>query len=273
MQWNRQLVTTKDGTALAVWTAGSASDEPVVLVHGFSLDHSTWGPVAEALLARGFRVIAPDLRGHGESPLGTAEPTIDRLVGDVRDVVDALESSAVHLAGHSLGAVVGLAARVDRRVAGSVKTVTSIAGTERAVQNPVMKLGARLFSSRLGSSLLDKRRPGRVMISTWFGKNPTQDHLDWIRQLSASCGRATRLAVATATADVDLRSTFSAEGAQTLVLSGARDQAVPAKISMRIAEAIDGAEVYVVEDAGHMVIIEDPEFVVEKLSDWMARYS
>lgn len=270
--WELVTTTTADGTVLAAWSAGSSDRETVVLLHGFSLDHTTWGPVASLLVDRGFRVIAPDLRGHGRSGLGENEPTLHLLVGDVGEVMEAFEVRRAHLVGHSLGAVVVLAARVDQRLAESIITVTSIAGTEQAVQNSVMKLGARLFSSPLGISLLGKQRPGRLMISTWFGKRPPTTDLDWIRELSASCGRVTRSAVAKATADVDLRPTFGAAGAPTLVLSGERDQAVPVKISKRIGAAIDGAEVHVAEDAGHMVIIEAPDFVAEKLSDWIARH-
>lgn len=273
VEWMQTTTKTADGTALATWSAGPPEHEAVLLLHGFSLDHTTWGPLASRLVDLGFRVIAPDLRGHGQSALGEHEPTVDRFIGDVREVVDAFGIQRAHLVGHSLGAVVVLAARVDQRLVDSIMTVTSIAGTEQAVQNPVMKLGARFFSSTTGISLLGKRRPGRFMISTWFGKNPSTGDLDWIRHLSASCGRATRSAVANATADVDLRPTFGTAGAPTLVLSGQRDQAVPVKTSRRIGAAIDGAEVHIAEDAGHMLIIEKPDFVSEKLSDWITRHS
>ncbi len=272
MDWERRTVRADDGAELAVWSAGpnasSSSDAPMLLVHGFSLDHTTWRPMAELLVARGVRVVAPDLRGHGESDLGTIPPTLDRMVADLVDVLDDLDVPTVHLVGHSLGAVIALAGRVDSRLGHRLASVTSIAGTEQAVQNPVMKLGARVFSSSLGVSALGRRQPGRLMISTWFGRSPATADLDWIRELSA---RRTRAAITSATGDVDLRPAFDIPGAPTLVICGRRDRAAAPKISERIAAAIDGAELHLIDDAGHMVIIERPPQIADLLTDWISR--
>ena len=272
MEWESRSIRASDGADLAVWLAGPAESKPVLLVHGFSLDHTTWGLVAGLLVEAGFRVVAPDLRGHGGSMLGSAAPTVDRMVADLVEVLEGFDIASAHLVGHSLGAVTVLAARAEPRLADSVRTATSIAGTEQAVQNPVMKIGARLFSSPLGIWLLGRRRSGRLMISTWFGRNPTADDLDWIRELSAACEPATRLAIAAATNDLDLRPCFATVGAPTMVLCGGRDKATPPKISERIAAAIDGATMHVDEEAGHMVMIENPDFVADHLSTWFSRH-
>ena len=275
VDWKRRTVRADDGAELTVWTAdptgSSSTDVPMLLVHGFSLDHTTWRPMAELLVARGVRVIAPDLRGHGQSALGTIPPTLDRMVADLVNILDDLGVPTVHLVGHSLGAVVALAGRVDDQLGPRLASVTSIAGTEQAVQNPVMRLGARLFSSSLGVSALSRRQPGRLMISTWFGKAPATADLDWIRELSARCEPATRAAITSATDDVDLRPTFDMAGPPTMVIGGRRDRAAPPKISERIAGAISGAELRLIDDAGHMVIIERPAQVTDRLIEWTAR--
>ncbi len=66
------LVRTDDDAELSVRTVGVDNGESVMLIHGFSLDHTTWEPVAAHLVADGFRVVMPDLRGHGCSTLGSA---------------------------------------------------------------------------------------------------------------------------------------------------------------------------------------------------------
>lgn len=95
------------------------------------------------------------------------------------------------------------------------------------------------------------------MISTWFGKKPKAEDLDWIRNISRQCPRKTRVAIGWATSDLDLRSTFGEEGPPTLVLCGCRDQATPLKFSKAIAAEIANSELAVIDDAGHMVIIDD----------------
>ena len=267
-QAERSSVRTDDGADLAVWVCGEPGGQAVVLLHGFSLDHGTWGPVAGRLVEAGLRVIAPDLRGHGESTLGTDPPTVDRFVSDVLAVVEQSGVTDSHVVGHSLGAVIALAARLDGRIAPA--GVAAISGTEQAVQNPVMRLGARLFGSRFGIWALQRKRSGRLMISTWFGPNASTDQLDWVRLLSASCASTTRAAVTTATADVDLRPSFPVAGPPALVVCGRLDKATPLKVSQSITSKIAGAELAAVDDAGHMVIIEQPDTVARLLIDFTA---
>src|SRR5512145_1555671 len=101
---------------------------PVVLVHGWSLSSAALADEV-ALLSRGRRAVAPDLRGHGRSaapggPFGLAD-----LAGDLAALFDALDLRRAVLLGWSLGAQVALAAapRVRARLAGFVL----VSGTPR----------------------------------------------------------------------------------------------------------------------------------------------
>lgn len=84
--------------ALHEWGAGSRT---VVLVHGYTDDHRTWWRVAPELARRGYRVVAPDLRGHGGSR-HAAEYTAGAFADDL---VDTLPVGVHAIVGHSLGAV------------------------------------------------------------------------------------------------------------------------------------------------------------------------
>lgn len=263
-------IETDDGAQLSVHVVGSEKATTALLVHGFSLDRTTWDDVRAGLVANNVRVVTTDLRGHGASTLGTVAPTIERLVADLATIIHELGLTQVHLVGHSLGAVIALAARTDPTVAPSLATVTSIAGTERSIQNPIMKLGATIFSSRAGIWALGRPRIGRLIIRSWFGPSPRPELLDETRLISAACARTTRDAITATTSDLDLRPSFSEPGPPTLLLCGEKDMATPAKVSKRIAEAIDGAEFIPIERAGHMVILEQPDEVVNRLTTWFA---
>ncbi|MFI6316306.1 alpha/beta fold hydrolase [Nonomuraea sp. NPDC050556] len=83
-------------------------DKVAILIHGGMSDHRTWHAVEADLLSRGYRVIAPDLRGHGMSPRGDYTP---QHLGD--DLVDSLPQGADVAIGHSLGGL-SLSLAVDR---------------------------------------------------------------------------------------------------------------------------------------------------------------
>jgi pyruvate dehydrogenase E2 component (dihydrolipoamide acetyltransferase) len=92
--------------ALAVSRRGSGSGVPLVLLHGFASDMTSWAPLEEHLGDR--PVIRIDLPGHGRSP-PLQEHGFAALVGSVRSAFDDLEVAHAHLVGHSLGGALALA--------------------------------------------------------------------------------------------------------------------------------------------------------------------
>ena len=93
-----------NGVDLALRDEGAG--EPVVLVHGFPLDHSIWeGQIAT--LARRGRLVAPDLRGFGRSGVTPGTVTISQHADDVAAMLDALAiAEPVVLVGLSMGGYV-----------------------------------------------------------------------------------------------------------------------------------------------------------------------
>ena len=110
------------------------SGEPVLMLHGFPDSARLWRHQIPALVAAGYRVIAPDQRGFGDSskPSDVAAYTLEHTMGDALALLDALELERVRLVSHDWGAAVGwaLAAycpqRVERHVALSVGHLSAL---------------------------------------------------------------------------------------------------------------------------------------------------
>jgi 2-succinyl-6-hydroxy-2,4-cyclohexadiene-1-carboxylate synthase len=98
--------------AHTTWGEGS----PLLLLHGFTGNRDAWSHL-RPLLGPRFRVLAPDLPGHGESPIA-ADTTFDRTLGQLLALLDAQGLERVDVAGYSLGARValGLCLRAPERV-------------------------------------------------------------------------------------------------------------------------------------------------------------
>ena len=91
----------KSGDAeIFYWTLGDGP--PVVLLHPFPVNHEFWLPVAEALGTR-YRVIMPDLRGHGESSVGEGPATMEKHAADIARVMDDADVGRAPLVGVSIG--------------------------------------------------------------------------------------------------------------------------------------------------------------------------
>ena len=78
---------------------------PVILLHPFPADHEFWLPVAQALATR-YRVVLPDLRGHGDSGVGDGPATMEKHAADIAGVMDDAEIGRAPLVGVSIGGYV-----------------------------------------------------------------------------------------------------------------------------------------------------------------------
>jgi len=109
---------------------------PVLLVHGFPDNHEVWRKQIPALAAAGYKVIAPDTRGCGDSdaPIGTRHYKMDLLVADLAALLDVLGIEKVRLVAHDWGAAIAWTfamrhpERVERYAALSVGHLSAYAG-------------------------------------------------------------------------------------------------------------------------------------------------
>jgi pimeloyl-ACP methyl ester carboxylesterase len=81
------------------------SGPPVVLLHPFPANHDLWKPAAQAVLSR-YRVILPDLRGHGDSDIGEGPATMEKHAADIARVLDHEEVGRAPVVGVSIGGYV-----------------------------------------------------------------------------------------------------------------------------------------------------------------------
>jgi pimeloyl-ACP methyl ester carboxylesterase len=100
------LKTTVNGFELAYERRGHGT--PLVLIHGYPLDHTIWNPVVP-LLENDFDLILPDLRGFGESGTPTPHYSMDDFAADLIGLLDQLGIQKAAIVGHSMGGYVALA--------------------------------------------------------------------------------------------------------------------------------------------------------------------
>ena len=89
-----------DDAEIVYWILGDGL--PVVLLHPFPVHHEFWLPVADVLATR-YRVMMPDLRGHGESEVGEGPATMEKHAADIARVMDDANIGRAPLVGVSIG--------------------------------------------------------------------------------------------------------------------------------------------------------------------------
>ncbi len=125
------------------------SGPAVMLCHGFPELHRSWRHQVKALSAQGFRVIAPDLRGYGQtdSPKQISAYTIVELVKDLTDLLDALGESSCAIVGHDFGAVLAWNACLLQPTRFRAVAALSVPYSQRGPEAP-MSIFKRLYGGR-----------------------------------------------------------------------------------------------------------------------------
>ena len=143
---------------------------PVLLLHGFPLDHTMWNAQIDALAERA-RVIAPDFRGFGESPLGVVDPqrgiSMEQYADELIELLDALHiTEPIVLVGISMGGYVAwqFLRKYSDRVRALIQCDTrAIADTDEAragrikMADNVAKWGSRRVAEMMGPKLFSAR--------------------------------------------------------------------------------------------------------------------
>ena len=97
-----------EANGIAIHLAEAGAGPPILLCHGFPESWRSWRYQLKALAEAGYRAIAPDMRGYGQStrPEAIESYTLFHLVGDMVGVLDALEAREAVVVGHDWGAPV-----------------------------------------------------------------------------------------------------------------------------------------------------------------------
>jgi 3-oxoadipate enol-lactonase len=234
---------------------GAADLPPLLLVHGFPLDHTMWA-AQSAGLSRTFRVVAPDLRGHGRSDVPVAPYGMDELADDLAALMDRLGIEQAVVGGLSMGGYVALA--FWRRHPHRVRALL-LADTRAEADSEVARAGrgAAIAKAReKGSAAIADDMLPRLLAPHNLARHEIERRLYNMMAWQPRLGMAGSLA---AMRDrPDSRPTLTTITVPTLVIVGDEDAITPAADSEALAEAIPGARLVVIPGAGHMSPMEAP---------------
>jgi pimeloyl-ACP methyl ester carboxylesterase len=279
-----------DGPVLAYLDSGSRDAAvTVVLVHGWTQDHTSWDDVVEALGRQrpDLRVVAYDARGHGRSDAGPrGSATLERFGDDLAEVIEGVvPDGQVVVAGHSLGGpvIMAFAERhpdiVRARVRGVALVATSAAGLGKDIFGlsgrltaPVMLAAPLVTRVRSWSRApVNLRHPAPIAQAIRLGLyGPGAGTRRNRRRTAAQVGRSHPATTAQLVDEMlhhdRLHTLAELDRTPTVVLAGTKDGLCPMAHSRAIAAAMPNAEFVVYPGAGHMLPYERADEVTEQLS-------
>ena len=230
---------------------------PVVLIHGFPLCRRMWHPQVQKVTDAGYRLIAPDLRGFGESDAPDGPYSMELFADDIVALLDHLGIDRAVVGGMSMGGYVllNLCERYPERLAGACfittrATADDEAGRARRLQlaQDVMRFGPQVVADAFQhllfaeASLLE--RPKLVAeVYKW---------------MTATDSRGLAGGLLAMRERRDYTALLPSFSLPSLAIGAAADRAAPPEHARAIAAAIPGCRLCIVPDAGHLANLEHP---------------
>lgn len=240
---------------------------PLLFVHGFPLSRGAWQKQIDAFRSS-YRVIAPDLRGFGESDAGAGLVTMAQYADDLHALLQQLRTGPVVLIGHSMGGYVSFAflRQHPQMVRGLVlvgtragKDTPEVAAGRRATAEKVQAKGVEVVVEAMAPKMLAAGNHDRAMAEQVRGLMTSSKPAGIV---GALLGMAERPDATVELARISL---------PTLVITGADDVLIPPTESEKLAQAISGSQLNGIPQAGHLVAFEQADEFNHVLSEWLDR--
>jgi pimeloyl-ACP methyl ester carboxylesterase len=262
-------VSTEDGALIKGRILGGLKDRTFVLSHCWGGDMRVWLPVAQRLVQAGSGVVLYDQRGHGTSSLGPDEVfPLERLGHDLALVIRTLELRDPIVVGHSMGGI-AVQLMLAEEGAPSVKAAGLVATTHKVASRSAGVLSvAPFFVSNPGTDILLSVKPlAALVIRPVMGRNPALQDLVLVADTFRRADRRARAGFIEGFRQLDLSAELPRVKARALVVVGSEDRLTPPKAAARLANLLPEAELRIIEGAGHMLPLEEPEALAALLLD------
>ena len=255
-----------NGITMSYTDEGTGSPA-LVLIHGFPLSRGAWSKQVDAFQST-HRVIAPDLRGLGQTEAQPGTNTMERFAEDVNALLQRLETGPVVLAGHSMGGYVALAfARLHPEMLRGLVLV----GTKAGADTPEGAAGRRATAEKVKLEGIDgvvNAMAPKMLAASNQDKALAAQVRDLMEPskpegvIGALLGMAER---------PDSTPRLGQIRVPTLVITGGDDTVIPPAESDLLAKNIPGAQLEVIPGAGHLVAFEKAKEFNAALQKWLPR--
>ena len=244
--------------------------ETVVFVHGATMDHSVWSHQSRYFAYHGYNVVALDLPGHKFSD-GDPLSTVEEMATWLNQIIKQCGGTAIHLVGHSMGALVVLEAASHYDHLSIPLASLSLVGFSYPMSvTPQLMDAAENDPSRAYSMMTQWSHTSKI------GGEPVPGF--WSAGMQMSMMENSRPgAIFNCLQACDNyaggESAFGRISCPILFLSGQRDKMAPAKLAVQEAEKNANATIVLIPRCGHSIMSESPDGVLDNLKRFIAGHS
>ncbi|MBW8797983.1 MAG: alpha/beta fold hydrolase [Streptomyces sp.] len=243
------------------------SHTPLLLIHGHPFDRTMWHPQVTAF-APVRRVVAPDLRGYGASPVTPGSTPLSRFAADIEELLDALDVRTCVLAGLSMGGQIAMEC-YDRLGPARVRGLV-LADTFPDPETPEGRRARNAMADRLLSEGM--RGYADEVLDKMVSPDAHPDVKAHVHRMMAATHPEGAAAALRGRAErPDYRPLLARATVPALIVVGADDKYTPVPDAEAMHTLLPDAALHVIDKASHMPNLERPEEFNRALGEFLSR--
>jgi len=246
----------------------SGDGTPILFLHSFGHNKNLWYPQLTHFLELGYRVIAPDMPGHGDSSFHPESHTVDQIGQSYCEFLEQIDVKKTVVVGISIGGYIALRMWAHRPdlISGLVMCCSKAEADSEEIKQRRRAQIENIHNNGL-ANFIETGGPKRVAPKI-AEERPWV--VDWIKMMnytvSAEANAATLEAMAVKEDDTDTLATIDVPA---LILSGSHDIFIPKESPHNLNKGIKNSVHHVIQDAGHVASLENPTAVNTYMEDFL----
>ena len=247
------------------------SGPTVVFLHGIGADSESFAFQLEAFATAGYHAVSWDMPGYGRS-LPLTPMTFPGLAKRLRQLLEELNVSAVHMVGHSIGGMIvqQLARTAQDKLLTMVLAQTSPAFGSKDGEFQRKFVTERLQPLQQGQSMADI---ATEVLPSLVGVDPDRKGVELAQKCMSRVPNDSYVAAVKCLVEFEGRDHLPLIAVPTLVLAGENDSNAPVSMMKKMAKKIPGAEFTVIPGAGHLAPMGNPDEFNHAVLDFFARHA
>ncbi|MBD2126055.1 alpha/beta hydrolase [Microcoleus sp. ZQ-A2] len=250
---------------------GSSENEPLLLIAGFDSDSSTWVAMMRSLVQQ-YRVIRFDNRGIGQSSAPDSPYSIQQMAADAVALLDYLNISQVHVAGHSMGGQIAqeLALAHPEKIQSLILLSSWAKGDGKF--NSLIELFGDLTQKLQGTLYQRVLLPWLFTDAFYSTPGTIEQLINLIEDYPFPATPHGLYHQSRAILGSDTSDRLANIHCPTLVMVGKEDLLTPVRFSEQLAQSIPNAELVILEQGGHAFVVESADTVAKVILDFLGKH-
>lgn len=267
----KYFVKTSDNSRIAVEDLNSEAEKTILFIHGWPLNHSVYEYQLNFFPSNGYRCVAIDLRGYGDSDRPYNGYDYNTMAADIKKVIDVLKLNDITLVGHSMGGAISIRYMSNYNGHGVSNLCLIGAAAPSWVKTREVPYGYTdaEVTTFINASLNDRPKSISGISDLFFYQYVSQPLLNWFNNIALSASPWATTQGLISLKNERLFNDIPKIKVPTLILHGIHDKVCPYEFAEYLDENIEISILIPLKGSGHAAFIEEKDIVNDTLLKFM----